>query len=203
MIKDPFVLLIITCGDIINFTMSLYSKNLKEETENSFTKLTDLRNLDKNSFKIFKKMLRPYKNVLVDTKKLIQDLREEFEVNSTYPFFLLSLEHLRNIIYNAGENQRSKDVLFNSQPIHHSDENLSKDFSLRKNKKALHECTSFYIIGQFNLLKKFIIYNSIPFETPYAKKVPKDCKQGMEIPIITCEKYRLEHSLEIFSKTDR
>lgn len=40
----------------------------------------------------------------------------------------------------------------------------------------MNECSSFTAIRQFNLLKKFIVQNSIPFETPAAKKVPEGYK---------------------------
>eukprot|EP00343_Euplotes_focardii_P000846 CAMPEP_0205799946 /NCGR_PEP_ID=MMETSP0205-20121125/1434_1 /ASSEMBLY_ACC=CAM_ASM_000278 /TAXON_ID=36767 /ORGANISM="Euplotes focardii, Strain TN1" /LENGTH=100 /DNA_ID=CAMNT_0053062201 /DNA_START=998 /DNA_END=1300 /DNA_ORIENTATION=- len=45
---------------------------------------------------------------------------------------------------------------------------------MKNERKAnLKECSSFYAIRQFNLLKKFVVTNSIPFDTPSAKKVPQ------------------------------
>jgi hypothetical protein len=61
--------------------------------ENEFHRLNNLSNLDKKYFEILRKRLFKYKNTLVDVKKLIKDLREEFEIS----------EHLRRMIYECYE----------------------------------------------------------------------------------------------------
>mmetsp|Transcript_16907 Transcript_16907/g.14830 ORF Transcript_16907/g.14830 Transcript_16907/m.14830 type:complete len:277 (+) Transcript_16907:425-1255(+) len=160
--KEPFVLLILTIGDTIHFIRSLYYQNLKINTENSFNKLNDLRDLDRHSFNIFRKKLAKYKNTLVNIKELIRDLREEFHVSY----------HLHKIIYSCyEENDTTKYI---QEKFDSSNENLSQEFTMKNERKAnLKECSSFYAIRQFNLLKKFVVTNSIPFDTPSAKKVPQ------------------------------
>lgn len=158
--KDPILLMIITVGNTVGFIKSLYSKNLKYNEENAFHKLNNLRNLDKQYFEILKKKLYKYKNSLVDIKKLISDLREELNV----------FNNMRSIIY---ESYKIEGGIKLNDPGQYSEENLSKEFSFKKGLCDPKECPAFYAIKQYNLLKKFIYYNSIPFETLTDKKVPK------------------------------
>lgn len=116
------MLLFCTFTNTIKFTKSLYEEKLKINEENSFNKLTDLRDLNKCSFTMFRKKLNLYKNTLVDTKKLIRDLREEFRVS----------EHLRRIIYSCYEENDMKK--FMSQKENASNENLSQEFKLKDSK---------------------------------------------------------------------
>jgi hypothetical protein len=50
---------------------------------------------------------------------------------------------------------------------------IQREFKMKQSKKKPNGSNSLYIIKQFNLLKQFIIVNSIPFDTPMDKKVPK------------------------------
>lgn len=121
-IKEPFELLILAFANTVKFMRSLYTKDLKLSEENSFNKLTDLRDLNKCCFDMFRKKLILYKNTLVDIKKLIKDLREEFNVS----------EHLRRIIYFAYEENDTKAYL--KEKMNGSNENISQEFKLRNEK---------------------------------------------------------------------
>eukprot|EP00345_Euplotes_harpa_P005653 CAMPEP_0168318018 /NCGR_PEP_ID=MMETSP0213-20121227/228_1 /TAXON_ID=151035 /ORGANISM="Euplotes harpa, Strain FSP1.4" /LENGTH=247 /DNA_ID=CAMNT_0008319003 /DNA_START=2442 /DNA_END=3182 /DNA_ORIENTATION=+ len=133
------------------FTKSLYTKKLTKHKENAFSKLTDLRNLDKRYFDNFKATLGKYKNSLVDIKKLIRDLMAELGV----------IQHIRDMIYN----HKADKSLFVKESSNVSYEALSKEFSMIKSSSEETQKTSLYIIKQFNLLKKFIVNNSIPYDS--------------------------------------
>lgn len=83
---------------------------------------------------------------------------------------LVFIEHLRRIIYCCYQPNVTDESI--EKKLKNSEENLSGEFKLKREKKQIKEWTSFYIIRQFNLIKKFIVNNSIPFEVPAMKKVP-------------------------------
>lgn len=61
LVKDLPLLIIITIGNTIHFVKSLYYTDLKQVEENKFNRLSDLRDLDKNTFDLFRKKLGKYK----------------------------------------------------------------------------------------------------------------------------------------------
>ena len=157
--KDPAVLFLISIINTIAFTKSLYATNLIYPKENAFYKITDLRKLDKKYFSLLKDSLKKYKNTLVDIRKLIRDLRIEMQV----------VDHVKEMIYSY--KPKITKLKFDSESNNFSYEGLSKEFSLIKSKaKEEDECNSLFMIKQFNLLKKFISYNSIPFDLLTYKK---------------------------------
>lgn len=60
-VKDLPLLIVITIGNTIHFVKSLYYTDLKQIEENKFNRLSDLRDLDKNTFDLFRKKLGKYK----------------------------------------------------------------------------------------------------------------------------------------------
>ena len=172
--KDPVVLFLISWINTLAFIKSLYATNLTYPKENAFFKITDLRKLDKRYFSLLKDSLKKYKNTLIDIRKLIRDLRIEMKV----------IENIKSMIYSY--KPKSMKFKIESESNHYSYEALSKEFSMIKDNNKEDEWNSLFMIHQFNLLKKFIVYNSIPFDLLAYKKqrtvAPKE--QGNNLNIL-------------------
>ena len=94
------------------------------------------------------------------------------------------IENIKSMIYSY--KPKSMKFKIESESNHYSYEALSKEFSMIKDNNKEDEWNSLFMIHQFNLLKKFIVYNSIPFDLLAYKKqrtvAPKE--QGNNLNII-------------------
>ena len=143
--------------------------------------INQMSNLEREYFMALKHKLLLYKNKLVDATRLIKDLRTEFRV----------FEHINSMIYESYKQGAVEQKFQNlsRKSSNYMSEGISQSFHLKPDSDRNSNNEHFHVISQFNLLKKFILNNSIPFEDVRLQKIGTQHSKEMGKPTFIIYNY--------------